>query len=225
MVSGRTTVSESVHRRLRRDILSGKLKPGTLLPPERELSAELGANRGAVREALKRLEQANLVRIVQGAGARIQDWRRSGGVDLLFDLATISGEPDLEVIRAILQMRVAQTADVARLAATTGSPERRERAAARAEQITTHPPAERPGAILDFWEALLDASGNIAYRLSYNTLLGGLAGFAHRLDVFVPELGAAEVHRELARCLRAGDGLGAEAAARALVGPTVDRLR
>ena len=120
---------------------------------------------------------------------------------------------------------MAVTADAARLAAENGSEEQRERAARRAEQICDHELAERPAAILDFWEALLAASGNIAYRLAYNTLLGGLAAFADRLDVFLAELGECDVHRELARCLRSADAPGAEAAARALVGPTVERLR
>ena len=41
-------------------ILEGKLEAGSALPSERFLAEEFGVNRHAVREALKRLEQAGL---------------------------------------------------------------------------------------------------------------------------------------------------------------------
>lgn len=218
------TVSAQVHARLRREILGGFVAPGTLLPPERDLAMKLGANRGAVREALKRLEQAGLVQIVQGSGARVVDWHQSGGLDLLFDLATIGRDPDLDVIRGVLEMRVAQTVDIARLAAARGSPEARAHAAELAEAICQRQEPERPAAMLEFWEALLDASGNVAYRLAYNSLIRGMAMFEDRLDIFAPEVEARELHRDIARALRAGDADEASAATRALVRPTVDRL-
>ena len=87
------TVSASVHARLRREILRGELELGAVLPPEPELAQQLGADQGAVREAIDRLERAGLVANVQ-AGARVQDWRRSGDMDLLFDLATNRRDPN-----------------------------------------------------------------------------------------------------------------------------------
>ena len=56
------TVSARIHADLRTEILSGRLAPGDALSSERALSEELGANRHAVREALKRLQ--NVVRRV-----------------------------------------------------------------------------------------------------------------------------------------------------------------
>ncbi len=49
-------------------ILNGELNPGEKLPPERELKQQFGVSRGALREALRVLEQKGLIDIQLGAG-------------------------------------------------------------------------------------------------------------------------------------------------------------
>ena len=51
------SISEQVYIQLRDRILKKVLPVGAELPSERELSETLGVNRGAVREAIKRLQQ------------------------------------------------------------------------------------------------------------------------------------------------------------------------
>src|SRR5256885_1262003 len=86
MAEPRRRVFEPVHERLRGDILAGRLAPGDSVPSERALAEEFGVGRHAVREALKRLEQAGLVRISQGGATRVLDWRDTGGLEVLLDL-------------------------------------------------------------------------------------------------------------------------------------------
>src|SRR3954465_12492945 len=115
---GPVTRSSAIHRTLRTAILDGTYGPGTALPSERQLSDELGASRHAVREALKRLQQAGLVSISQGGATRVRDWRRHGGLALLL---AVGGEgqapPELGLVRAALEMRASIGADAARLCA------------------------------------------------------------------------------------------------------------
>lgn len=47
---------------LEEQILSGRLKPGDLLPTEGELAAQLGVHRSTIREGIRALENAGLVR-------------------------------------------------------------------------------------------------------------------------------------------------------------------
>ncbi|HWT94005.1 MAG TPA: winged helix-turn-helix domain-containing protein, partial [Solirubrobacteraceae bacterium] len=103
---GESKVSERVHAALRTRILDGTYAEGEALPGERKLSEELGASRHAVREALKRLQQANLIAISQGGATRVKDWRRHGGLELLLAVAA-DGEapPELRAARAAMEMR------------------------------------------------------------------------------------------------------------------------
>src|SRR6516162_2294127 len=57
--------------RLEEQILSGELAPGTQIPSEREISAQLGVSRSVVREALGRLASLGLVRSIHGSGTRV----------------------------------------------------------------------------------------------------------------------------------------------------------
>lgn len=50
------------------DLLAGRLGPGDRLPPERDLSAQLGVGRSSVREAIRVLEVLGLVRTGTGSG-------------------------------------------------------------------------------------------------------------------------------------------------------------
>jgi GntR family transcriptional repressor for pyruvate dehydrogenase complex len=60
-----------VAERLEQRILSGELAPGTQIPSEREISAQLGVSRSVVREALGRLASLGLVRSIHGSGTRV----------------------------------------------------------------------------------------------------------------------------------------------------------
>jgi GntR family transcriptional repressor for pyruvate dehydrogenase complex len=72
---------------LRRSIIVGEYPADSLLPPERTLAEELGVNRLTLRAALARLEGEGLVVPRQGQGIRVQDWRRTGGLELLAELS------------------------------------------------------------------------------------------------------------------------------------------
>jgi len=60
-------VYEEVARQLERHIVE-ELKPGDMLPPERELAEMFSVSRSSVRDAIRRLEAAGLVQARQGTG-------------------------------------------------------------------------------------------------------------------------------------------------------------
>jgi adenylyltransferase/sulfurtransferase len=55
------TLAEAVAGKLAGSLLDGSLKPGTQLPPERELITKFGISRSTLREALKMLENNRLI--------------------------------------------------------------------------------------------------------------------------------------------------------------------
>lgn len=67
-MSRSTTAYSQVADTLRRRILSGKLQPGEMLPPERELCEEFASSRITIRRALQILAEDLLVTRRQGSG-------------------------------------------------------------------------------------------------------------------------------------------------------------
>lgn len=58
---------EEICDRIRERIAAGELKPGDKLPAERDLAQQLGVGRNALREALRSLEIAGVVKLKKGA--------------------------------------------------------------------------------------------------------------------------------------------------------------
>ena len=62
--------AEEIITVLRSEILRGQYRPGERLPSERDLAARFESNRGAIREAIKKLEQLGIVAVAPG-GVRV----------------------------------------------------------------------------------------------------------------------------------------------------------
>lgn len=216
----RQSLSDAVFAQLREQIVSGDLQAGATLPAERALCEALGVNRGAVREALKRLAQARLVAVQHGGASRVLDFRASAGLELLPDLLlTDDGGFDPAVVRSVVEMRSALAPDIARLAAERGAAALAgtldgivERMSAAAGDLP-----ELQGLAMRFWSALVDGTDNVAYRLAYNSLRDTYEKCMELLTgVLADELADEKRYRAIASAVRRGDGAGAERLARAL---------
>ncbi len=105
------------------DVLSGEMKPGDVLPSERQLAELLGVSRPAVREALRGVLAAGLIEVRQGDATTVRDFRRHAGLDLLPRLVIRGGELDADVVRSMLEARLHIGPKVAALAAERRPPE------------------------------------------------------------------------------------------------------
>lgn len=205
-------VSEVLHDELRGRILAGEPAAGEALPSERALAEQHGVNRHAVREALKRLEQAGLVRISHGGATRVQDWREHGGLDLLLDLvrdaaATGASGPPAEVVRSVLELRALIGVDAVRRFAERAEDAERARAAALVEAVARAVEQAAPDVVVaayeDLWRAVVAGSGNVAYRLMLNSLNVAVAAFPELAAALAPDDPGAL--RALAEALDEGD--------------------
>ncbi len=203
----RRPVSEVVFENLRAAILSGRLHAGAALPPERTLSDTFSVNRHAVREALKRLQQAGLVEVHHGGATRVRDWRASGGLDLLAQLP-IAGEQDgdRQLLRSVVEARRCIGIDIARLAAKRATPaavaELRVRTGAGASSDLEAAAVRYE----ELWRVVVRACDNVAYELAYNSLLAATdAALPASRAVFADEVCAFDAHRELVEAIAAAD--------------------
>jgi GntR family transcriptional repressor for pyruvate dehydrogenase complex len=211
----RTTLSETIFVRLRDGILSGRPAAGEALPSERVLADELGCNRHAVREAVKRLQQAGLVEVSHGGATRVLDWRTTGGLDLLAQLPLAAG--DAEHVRSVLELRLCVGVDAARRCAQRAPAPTV--AALRATLDDDSDPALRYAVL---WDRIIDGADNLAYRLAYNSLLAGLdPGDEPSRSLFAAETADDRAQHALVDAIAAADpdaagGAASELLARAL---------
>jgi DNA-binding FadR family transcriptional regulator len=219
----RQPLSDTVFAQLRDAVLAGRYEPGRFLPPERELAQAFAVNRHAVREALKRLQQAGFVRILHGGGTEVLDVRRTAGLDLLGHLARSAGEQTERVVRDGLEMRRCVGVEAARLAARRADSTARARIVAAATALAestaaaTKPPASghrEPTAASDasapgdraFWAEVVDASGNLAFRLAFNSLIDAVDAQPELMAVLLEaDRGDGQPHAELAKAIAGRD--------------------
>ncbi|MCP3955596.1 MAG: FadR family transcriptional regulator [Desulfobacterales bacterium] len=95
-VARQNRIFQDVVDQIQEAILSGELKPGDMLPPERELKETFSISRGTLREALRVLEQKGLIEIRLGVngGAVVMAGDTTGqfsdSLDLLIRFQKIS---------------------------------------------------------------------------------------------------------------------------------------
>lgn len=83
--------------------MNGTITPGSKLPPEREMAETFSVNRATVREALRKLENLDLVEIRHGDGLYVKNYLESGNFDLI--KAALNLDKGTEIILNILEAR------------------------------------------------------------------------------------------------------------------------
>ena len=96
-----TSLSAAIVAELRDEILRGQYRSGERLPSERDLAERFSVHRGAVREALKHLEQLGLADIRPG-GSRVAPVEHAS-LDVIEHLLGLEDPPDAEMVDQVLE--------------------------------------------------------------------------------------------------------------------------
>ncbi len=161
-------ISERIVQQIKKAILSGTMKPGDRLPPERELVDRFQASRISVREALKSLETSGLLTIKPGSGVFV---------------AEVSPKPLSESLSSILRIQKASMSDlteariilepsIARLACERMTPEELQKLERNIEEtikvLKSHSPA--PIQNIEFHSIIANATHNPVIILTMNPM-------------------------------------------------------
>jgi GntR family transcriptional regulator, transcriptional repressor for pyruvate dehydrogenase complex len=197
----RSRLYEQLVERLLSLVHELELRPGDRLPPERELSADLGVSRASVRQALVVLEVQGLIEVRHGEGAILRSTRPDDAV-----LSAVEAHrrrlPDVIDAREALEVKIAALAaerrteeDLARidagLDAMAAEIERGERGLDGDQRFHSAVTAAARS------ELLADLMAQIAHAIRESRLES--LSQPNR-----PELSLAS-HREIAAAIRAGD--------------------
>ena len=119
----RRKLGHEVQQRLLAGIRSGAYPVGELLPSERELMAQFGVGRPAVREGLQALERMGLISIVHGEGARVQPLSADSVISQISASAIHLLSGDSQLLEHLKEARLAFEVAMARSAAQRATDE------------------------------------------------------------------------------------------------------
>ena len=219
---------ELVLESIERDLLSGRLRPGDRLAPERALAASLGVGRSSVREAIRVLEVLGLIRTATGSGptsGAIIVALPGGGMSALMRLQVAAqGFPVADIVKTRLVLEAAVVTELAeahgreatatdvRTPAPAGGRASLESAEQLLDAMDAPGRTEAEFLALDaqFHLALAEASGNQVITATMAGLRSAIEAYAR---AGVAALGSwAETsarlrleHREIVACIRAAD--------------------
>lgn len=209
-------------------ILSGEYAPGDVLSGEVAFSEALDVSRSAYREAVQVLTAKGLVESRPKAGTRVLPRDRWNLLDPDVLAWAFAGEPDLQFVRGLFELRAIVEPAAAALAA-----ERRDRADLRIMRdalaaMTRHTLASDAGraADRDFHDAILRATRNdalVVLSASIGAAVSWTTQFKQRQRALprnpIPD------HRRVLDAIAAGDAAAASEAMRVLVDMALDDTR
>lgn len=219
--SPRTTFQAQVLTALGRDICSGQIRPGELLPPEPDLCERFGFSRIVIREAIKSLAAKGLIEVTRRVGTLVLDQTRWN----LFDPDIISWRAESAVAdwtlqRDLMEMRRVIEPAAVRLTALRASDDDRRnlRAAYMAMARAVAGKGDYVKADLAFHTIILSTCGNqflrqmqdamgALLRVSFDLITTKPGGPAHSLPM----------HEAVCIAIEQGDADAAEKAALYLI--------
>lgn len=159
----RSTLAATLVTKLREQILSGRLAPGTPLPTEKDIGQAFGVGRTTVREALQGLIAAGLVQR-QAKKLIVQDPRQVSEREMDYGSVAVRAS-----IQEVFHTRRLLEVEGARLAATHRTPE--DLAALRGvlEQMDPSDPEAYHALDLDFHTLVMAATGNSVLTQVYQS--------------------------------------------------------
>jgi DNA-binding FadR family transcriptional regulator len=108
MIINRKSLADEVASGLQEQISLGHYKVGEKLPIESELMKHFGVGRSTIREAIKTLANAGLLRVQQGLGTFVE--QVTGSREPMDQRLKRANIPDLDEVRQLLEMKIAEKA-------------------------------------------------------------------------------------------------------------------
>lgn len=180
-------------------ILSGELKIGDQLPPERELVASTGVSLSVVTAGIAELESCGFVEIRPRQGIFVSDYIHKGSIGTLCALMRYkNGMLNGRELRSLIETRIALEQLMIRQVIERGGDKELRTLSKRLDRMDDEEEPEKVvGAILDFFHEMSALSDNILLPLLYHSFRSAMSGIYMR---FIEKNGLAPV-RETTRQL------------------------
>lgn len=222
-----SSIGDSALRILQKKIISGELKAGEWLMPERELAEQMGISRGSLHQAILALEYQGFVSIIPRKGTVVCDYRKHPTPQSLSVIMSYgSTELDESIFGDMMNFRIWMESECARLACTNIY----ESTLYEMESLISallNIDADRTELIYRFHYRLIQASGNSIFSMIFRGFEPAIRGLTEKsYGVMGTDINAtAEKMRQLIACIKAKDEKAASAAAAALLSHGISQLK
>ena len=151
-------------------ILSGQLKPGDRLPPERELAEELGISRGSVNQGILDLERMGFLRVVPRKGTFVADYiKNATPLTIAAIMNYDSTMYDAELFLGFMDFRILVERECVRLACLHMDDASRQMLDELTERIYAADGEELTEALYRFHYSVTRLSRNPAYTIVFQS--------------------------------------------------------
>jgi DNA-binding FadR family transcriptional regulator len=168
-------LSDKVAARIGDDITNKKYKPGEKIPAEPELMKIYGVGRSTIREAIKSLAMAGILKVQQGAGTFVNDSTET--IDQRLRRADFE---DINAVRRLLEEEIVKLAVEKHIAADLEEIEKQ--LALRKQAINSDDRNACANADIAFHTAIANASQNKVLAHLYQNFTSTIRSFFSRRD-------------------------------------------
>ncbi len=223
--SNRQRLGDQLYGQILDHIVSGRLKEGDRLPPEKEICELFGVSRPTVREALLRLRADGLIQARQGAGTFVINRPAAR-------LTNFTSSADVAGYLRCVEVRMPLEGVAARLAAERRTPEQLKKIEQAHEEFANTIKSGNFGADEDlaFHARIAEATGNEFFSHILKNINHALIGFM-RVTLNLTRTGSKEraskvvdEHKRIVEAIRAQDGEEASNAMQFHIGQARRRL-
>ncbi len=202
----RKSLADEVAEKIRQDILSSTFEVNEKLPTEAVLGQRFGVGRSTIREAIRMLVHAGILRARQGVGTFVE--AVTGIHEPFLKRVKRAGHEDLDEVRKLLELKIAEKAAANRTEQDLQAMARF--LALREQAANTNDLAACVEADIQFHTSLANASRNELLAELYQTLaIQVKKWFITRMDSTESFIKTQALHEDLLYLIREKDGAGA----------------
>ena len=165
---GNRSLKEEFTEKLRDMILSGSLRPGEKLPPERELSARYGISRGCISQAVLDLERAGFLEIVPRQGTFVAHYNEKATPDTVAAIMKYNADfMDSRLFSDFLELSFVIERECVREACINFNVDNRILLEKYTKDVLTADEESAPEAFYQYHRNIAKISGNGAYYMLF----------------------------------------------------------
>jgi len=224
---GNGSLGDNVLRQLQKKIISGELKSGDWLPPEREMAESMGISRGSLHQAILALEYQGFVSIIPRKGTVVCDYRKHPTTQSLAVIMSYSStELDKSLFVDMMDYRIWMERECARLACTNIYDSTLFEMSAIASSLCGVE-SNVVDLIFRFHYLLTQASGNSIFSMIFRGFEPAVRSLTQQsFEIMGTDLKeTAQLMKELIKCIERKDEQAAEKAVVTLLSHGIDQLK